>query len=133
MMQATKIRNYQLWREIKMTKDQNTFFKELGERIALTRKDQGLSQAELAQMINASQQIVASYEAGERNIPVWKLIKVAQALGVNVETLINGKSQKEKKRGPSPKILQQFEQMQKLPKEKQKTVAEVLQMALNTT
>ena len=62
--------------------DVEAFLKELGQRIADLRKDADLTQAQLANKVGVSQQIIASYENGKRNFPVARLLEVADVLGV---------------------------------------------------
>jgi DNA-binding XRE family transcriptional regulator len=50
--------------------DQEHFFKDLGKRLSELRKERGLTQVQLAELSNCSQQLIASYEAGCLNIPV---------------------------------------------------------------
>jgi len=106
------------------------FFKELGQRVAQLRKEQGLTQIQLAELLNISQQLVASYEAGRRRIPVSMLPALAQALAVTVEDLL-GKNHTVVKRGPTPKLQRQLEQISRLPRSKQRFVMEMLDTVLS--
>jgi hypothetical protein len=54
---------------------------------------------------------------------------IAQALGVSVKALV-AEAPKPKKRGPAPKLQQQLERLQALPKAKQRLVIEVLDSLL---
>jgi DNA-binding XRE family transcriptional regulator len=47
-----------------MTADDHQFFVELGKRIALLRKEQGLTQQTLADTLGIAQQTLAHYEVG---------------------------------------------------------------------
>ncbi len=60
-----------------MTQDDAVFFKDLGKRIATLRKEIKLTQTQLADMLDTSQQLIAAYEAGLRKIPVPVLAKMA--------------------------------------------------------
>jgi len=106
--------------------EQKTFLKELGKRMAAARKSEGLTQAQLAETTGVSQQIIADYESGSRHIPVWRLICIADTLGVEVAELAGRRDQKPRKRGPTPKIQKQLEAIAALPKDKQAFVSEVL-------
>jgi transcriptional regulator with XRE-family HTH domain len=61
---------------------------ELGNRISALRKDAGLTQAEMAQALNVSQQAVQSWEAGRRRIQIPILPAVAKILSVSLEGLL---------------------------------------------
>lgn len=117
---------------INMTPEETAFFQELGSRIATLRKDRGLTQTQLGEMIGVSQQQVVSFEKGRRKVPVSALPKLSKALGVPVEELI-GTESKPGKRGPTPKLQRQLEQLQELPRSKQRFVAEMLDTVLQQT
>ena len=97
-----------------MTQDKKSFFKALGGRVAMLRKDSAITQVQLAQAMSVSQQTVASWEVGRRGVPVSNLPTLARALGVSVEALIGEKAPLGK-RGPTPKLQQQVERLSHLP------------------
>ena len=107
-------------------KEKDQFLRELGQRIAAARKAEGLSQTDLAQMVKVSQQIIADYEAGARQLPVWRLVRIAEALRIDLGQLLGSGEQMPKKRGPTPKIRKQMEAIAGLPKDKRRFVEEVL-------
>jgi transcriptional regulator with XRE-family HTH domain len=109
-----------------MTQDEKQFFRQLGGRIASLRKEQGFTQAQLAGVLSLTQQMVASYEVGRRRVPVSLLPKIAAALAVSVETLIGQSRATPAKRGPAPKLQQQMERIQRLPRAKQRLVLQML-------
>jgi len=112
-----------------MTPEETAFFEDLGSRIAALRKECGLTQTQLGEMIGVSQQQVVSFEKGRRKVPVSALPKLSEALGVPVEELI-GVESKPGKRGPTPKLQRQLEELQKLPRSKQRFVTEMLDTVL---
>jgi len=105
------------------------FFKEMGARIAQLRKEQNLTQQQLADELELSQQIIASYEIGRRRIPVSTLPKLARTLGVSIETLI-GEEQAPAKRGPTPKLQRHMERISQLPKQQQRFLLQMIETAL---
>lgn len=117
--------------ELVMT-DSKTFAAELGTRLVQLRKDQELTQTELGEMVDLSQQVIADYEAGRKNIPVWRLMNLAEALGVDIHALVSEPARKQRKRGPAPKLQKQMEKISDLPTKQQKSIIEVLDMALKT-
>src|SRR5271156_3072276 len=108
-----------------MTQDEKAFFRQLGTRIAEFRKSAAITQVQLAETLNVSQQTVASWEVGRRGMPVSMLPALARALSVSVEGLIGEKSPPAK-RGPAPQIQQKIERLTRLPKAKQRLVMEIL-------
>jgi transcriptional regulator with XRE-family HTH domain len=107
-----------------MTQDEKHFFRQLGGRIAALRKEQNLTQTQLAELLGLTQQMVASYEVGRRRVPVSLLPQIATTLAVTVEDLIGQNGATPAKRGPAPRLQQQIERMQKLPKSRQRFVME---------
>jgi len=113
-----------------MTQDEKQFFRQLGARIAELRKAHGLTQVQLAESLELTQQMVASYEVGRRRVPVSLLPAIAHTLAVSVEALIGQKEVAPAKRGPAPKLQQQMERIQRLPRAKQRFVMEMIDTVL---
>ena len=110
-----------------MTSSDKALYEAMGKRIALFRKEQGLTQVQLAEIIGVSQQTLAHYEVGRLRIAISTLSQIAEALDVNIEELINEQKQEAKgKRGPAPKLQQQVEQIALMPRAKQKMISEML-------
>jgi transcriptional regulator with XRE-family HTH domain len=101
------------------------FFRDLGVRLAQLRKAQGLTQMQLAKLLQVSQQQMASYEVGRRRIPISMLPTLAKILGASLENLL-GMTNGVTKRGPTPILQQQLEQLSQLPRTKQRVVNEML-------
>jgi len=106
------------------------FFEEVGERVAALRKEQGLTQAQMAELLGMSQQMVALYELGRRRIPLDLFPEIARLLGVSIEELFGTTSQSAR-RGPMPKLQQQLERITRLPRSKQRFVMEILDAVLS--
>jgi transcriptional regulator with XRE-family HTH domain len=115
--------------------DDRAFFVDLGARIAAQRKDQGITQMQLAEILGVSQQAMNSFEKGRRRVPVSLLPAIARALDTSIEALIGDEEPRAakpvaKKRGPAPKIQQQLARVATLSKAKQRAIAQVLDSML---
>jgi transcriptional regulator with XRE-family HTH domain len=110
--------------------DQKTYLHELGKRLAMLRKEQGLTQKQLGDRVDVTQQVIAEYEGGYRNIPVYRLAQLAEALGVPVDDLMKGSIAAGRKRGPASKLDRLTEQIAKLPRTRQRFVIEMLEDAV---
>lgn len=110
-----------------MTHNEKAFFRAMGMRIAEARKASNITQVQLAETMDVSQQTVAAWEVGRRGVPVSVLPLLARTLGVMVETLIGAAGRPAAKRGPTPKLQQQVERLSRLPKTKQRVVMEMLE------
>ena len=118
------------WNEtMAISKEEKTFFVQIGTRIAQLRKAQNITQVQLAERLDVSQQTINAYEVGRRRMPVSALPTLAHFLGVALDELI-AEEPKPAKRGPTPKLQRQMERIQELPKPKQRFVLEVLEAAL---
>ena len=113
-----------------MTQDEKDYFKVLGSRVAQLRRDQALTQVQLAEALGISQQMVASYEVGRRRIPVSMLQTLAMALSVDIDALLGDVAKARAKRGPAPVLARHMERISALPKTQQKFVIQVLESVL---
>jgi len=109
-----------------MTQDEQTFFKELGKRVTALRKEMGMTQAQLAEALDISQQLVAAYEAAQRKIPASMLPILARLFAVPLEELLGMKKQPAK-RGPASTLQRQVEQVNLMPRAKQKFISDMLE------
>lgn len=60
-----------------------------GENIRRIRKERGLTQKQLGELVGASEAYIRAYESGRRNPKPSSLEKIAKALAVNPEVLAN--------------------------------------------
>ncbi|MFT6180085.1 MAG: transcriptional regulator with XRE-family HTH domain [Akkermansiaceae bacterium] len=114
-----------------MTDPEVKFFKSLGSRVAQARKEQGLTQSELAELLgDVTQPMIASYEIGRRKIPATLLPPLSRELRIPIAELL-GEELKNSKRGPAPKLQKQLEAVSELPKQQQQFVSKFLDTVLN--
>ena len=62
----------------------------LGARIAALRRQAGMNQAQLAEILQISASAVGMYEQGRREPSAQMLLALARALGVSVDFLLTG-------------------------------------------
>ncbi|MBQ0956333.1 helix-turn-helix transcriptional regulator [Serratia symbiotica] len=110
-----------------ISSEEQVFMMELGDRISALRKEAGLTQVQMAEALNVSQQAVQSWEAGRRRIQIPILPAVAKILSVSLEGLLGEEAENApRKRGPASRLEQQIQMIGQLPKSKQKLVSEML-------
>lgn len=119
-----------LYEPVAISSDERAFFAALGGRIARLRKEQDITQVQLAELIGITQQTINSYETGRRRVPVSLLPALAQRLGVAVEALLADDSKAAAKRGPAPKLQQQMDRITRLPRARQQFVMQVIESVL---
>lgn len=90
-----------------VTPDEKAFYQALGQRIATLRKEQGITQVQLAETLGITQQTLAHYELGRLRIAAGILPALPQAFAVPIEEFFGETGTATKsKRGPAPKLQQ---------------------------
>jgi transcriptional regulator with XRE-family HTH domain len=110
--------------------ESRAFFRALGVHISLLRKEQGMTQAELARALTVSQQTVFAYELGDRRVPVLILVKLARIFDVSVEGLLGMKMAIRPNRRLSPAGIRHAERFQQLSKTQQRFVKRIIDVLL---
>mgnify|MGYP004532715499 CR=1 FL=1 len=64
---------------------------EIGKRIQLRRKQQGLTQEQLADRMNVSIQMISNLERGNKAIRIDNLINLSQILDVSTDYILTGR------------------------------------------
>ena len=109
-----------------------SFFKELGARIAQARKERSITQVQLAATLSIAQQTLAHYEGGRLRLPASLLPVLAQELQLPVEDLLGQHvaAKTRAKRGPVPALVRHMERISELPKTQQKFVMQMIETVL---
>jgi transcriptional regulator with XRE-family HTH domain len=106
---------------------------ESGKRLAALRKTAGLTQIQLAAMVDIPQRTLSFYETDSESIPSALIPLFADALGVTVEEILGISNNKTAKRGPKSKLERQFEGVRRLPKREQEFVSKFLDNVLSNS
>jgi transcriptional regulator with XRE-family HTH domain len=109
-----------------------SFFKDLGSRIAQARKERNITQVQLAATLGIAQQTLAHYEGGRLRLPASLLPTLAQELQLPVEDLLGqpNATKARAKREPAPALAHHMERISALPKPQQKFVIQVIESVL---
>ena len=67
----------------------------LGERIALARKQAGLSQEQLGEQLGVSRQAVSKWESGQTNPDVAYIAELCRLFGVSSDWLLLGREERQ--------------------------------------
>jgi len=97
----------------------------LPERLEQIRKENGLTQVQVAQALGTTQGTYAQYESGTRGVSLKILPKLAEALGTSTEELL-GLNEKRSKRGPLSAWEKRIDAIKKLPRDKQQEIQNVV-------
>jgi len=95
--------------------------------MAAFRVAKGLSQAQLGEALGMDRGLVAYYERAARNPSLELVQKVADFFGVTVGELLNDITRTARKPGPPSQFTQIAERLDRLPRAKQRVVAELLE------
>ena len=75
--------------------------------------------------------MIAEYERGFHNIPVFRLVMLAEALEVPLEELLKDSPKSRRKPGPASKLDRLTEQISQLPKPHHRFVVQMLETAVS--
>jgi transcriptional regulator with XRE-family HTH domain len=99
----------------------------LGGNITKARKEKGLTQLELAQLLGMTQQGVAYLEREATSLKVDQLAAIADALDTSVDFLLGRPAKVKRIGGPTGRGKRLFEAAAKLPRAQQDKVYDVLE------
>lgn len=100
-----------------------------GQKLAALRKERGLTQPQLAELLGVSSPAVDYYERRAKNPSVDTIERIADALGVEPAHFLESgapKAPKRKKPGPPSALEERIERLRKLPKREQEVVLKML-------
>jgi transcriptional regulator with XRE-family HTH domain len=100
-------------------------------RLAMRREAAGLSQRQVAAALGISQPSYALWEQRNVAITAEQLIKLANILHTPVEDLLYDGIQPARNNGPTGKVRQVFEKVNRLPRHQQSKVVEFVEAFVN--
>lgn len=69
--------------------DKKTLLKKFGKNVKIERVKQDLTQEQLAEIMNVSQNYIANIECGKANMFLGKVLELAGYLNVEIDKLLN--------------------------------------------
>jgi transcriptional regulator with XRE-family HTH domain len=109
------------------------YFASLGKHIALRRKSQQMTQAELARAVGVSPQAVFAWEIGDRRVSVLVLAKLAKLFASSTDDLIGMATAVRVQKGRiSPKAIRHAQRLQALSKTSQRFVIRIIDVLENS-
>jgi transcriptional regulator with XRE-family HTH domain len=97
-----------------------------GARLVQLRRDAGLTQTELAELVGEPQANIAFWERSAKPPRSDVLPKLARVLNVRVEELLDVEAPLQRRSGPVGRVAQVFDEVRKLPRRQQEKVADVV-------
>lgn len=68
--------------------NKETLLKKFGKNVKLERVKKDLTQEQLAEIMNVSQNYLSSIELGKENMSLAKVLELSQYLGTDIENLL---------------------------------------------
>lgn len=100
---------------------------DLGKRIAEARQVAGLTQQELADKVNVTQRVVAYWEREAVSLRADQIDALANALNITADALLGRNKRTARGSGPVGKARRMFEEVSKLPRDRQQHVLRVVE------
>jgi|SRR5271157_426384 len=99
----------------------------LGQRLAQARQSAGLTQQELADKANVTQRVVAYWEREAVSLRADQIDALANALNLTADALLRRGKPVARGGGPVGKARRMFEEVSKLPRDRQQHVLRVVE------
>jgi transcriptional regulator with XRE-family HTH domain len=101
--------------------------KTIGERLRTIRRERGMTQAELAEVIGTHFTSISQIERGLRGLTIQQLVKLTRALGVSPnEVLLDGKKTSERISRRRSRLLRRLQRIEELPLSEQRAILKIL-------
>lgn len=117
----------------KTVTDIDTLLEQLGARIARYRKERGLSQAELAERLEVSQNLISAYEVGKVRIGADTIVALARTFKVSADELLGLKHPPHDEVLPSRRLLRRLARFDSLPRRRQDALLQTIDAVLQTS
>lgn len=103
----------------------------IGERLARMRKDRGITQQEMAELLGTSQPIVSDYERGELRLHGELIVKIAGILGVSGDELLGLERVSRSSAVSNRRLARRIQQIDQLPKRDQEALLRTIDAFLS--
>lgn len=131
LLQSTS-RDDQLWRaEEVVRRSERGSGEPLGERLARLRKERGLTQVELAEMLGTVQPVVSDYERGLLRLNAEVIIQLSKIFGVSADELLGIESAKQQRPVKNRRLLRKVQELESLPRRDQEAVIRTINAFLS--
>jgi transcriptional regulator with XRE-family HTH domain len=104
-----------------------------GERVARLRRERGITQEELAQLLGVSQPVVSDYERGELRLHGELLLQLAEILDTSADEILGLARRKSDGAVKNRRLARRLLQIEKLPKRDQQAILRTIDAFLAKT
>ena len=103
-----------------------------GERLAAIRKDRGITQAQLGEIVGVSNRVIAYYETESGQPPGALLVDLCKALKISADELLGIKPPKEPKNPKQARLMNRLKRVAELPPAQQRAVLQHIEGLLRS-
>lgn len=103
----------------------------IGERLARMRRERGITQQEMAELLGTSQPIVSDYERGELRLHGELIVKIAGILGVSGDELLGLERVSRSSAVSNRRLARRIQQIDQLPKRDQEALLRTIDAFLS--
>jgi transcriptional regulator with XRE-family HTH domain len=105
----------------------------IARRLQRLRREKGVTQAELAELLGVSQPIVSDYERGELRLHGELIVKLAEILNCSADELLGLQARQTATGGGNRRLLRRLQQLDLLPKRDQEALLRTIDAFLSKT
>jgi transcriptional regulator with XRE-family HTH domain len=105
----------------------------IAQRLGRLRREKGITQAEMAELLGVSQPIVSNYERGELRLHGELIVKLAEILDCSADELLGLRERKAATGGGNHRMLRLMQQIDLLPKRDQEALLRTIDAFLSKT
>lgn len=94
----------------------------IGERLARLRRDRGITQAELAEILGVTQPMISGYEHGTLRLHGELIVELARILTVSADELLGLEQSKDARTPANRRLLRRLQEVEGLPRRDQQAL-----------
>jgi transcriptional regulator with XRE-family HTH domain len=103
----------------------------IAQRLGQLRREKGITQAEMAELLGISQPIVSDYERGELRLHGELIVKLAEILDCSADEILGLRERKTTAGGNNRRMLRRLQQIDLLPKRDQEALLRTIDAFLS--
>lgn len=105
----------------------------IAQRLGRLRREKGITQAEMAELLGVSQPIVSDYERGELRLHGELIVRLAEILDCSADELLGLQERKAATGSGNRRMLRRLQQIDQLPKRDQEALLRTIDAFLSKT
>ena len=108
----------------------NSTIKTFGKRLSSIRKERGITQRQLAELVGVSERVIAYYEVETKYPPAHLIAPLSKALKISSDEFLGIKDLKQQLNPENAALWRRLKKVESLPKRDQKALFQILDALL---